>query len=686
MSGLSMPPASGLRVSFGSRQFRPTEKVVVCGSSRQLGEWDPHSAPAMRQSRVNCSEWVLQELPKDTRRGTPFKYVVVEGGLAQFEEDRPNRILDFPAPLHHFNALEGFETDLECRLSAQATLSEVIQDAELIVVWGGSDTWGANAVKCPGAIFHAFDWQFSEVARRAEEIACYGFDAVQLSPAQKSKEGPQWYHRYQPVQYDVIDGLGDEKALADACDACTKHGMRVFGDCVFNHMIVVAKCEEWRAAQDNPKLLEELQQRLDDAVGPTLDRSDFQWPWYALEGDGWDGPWRMEGWGCGEWSELRAGAPRVVAAHTKHLELLAQAGVTGIRLDAAKHMRPQHLAHYGTLSQELVEKHNKLGLKAEDCYIYGEVLSQEPNMHREYQDGASPWKSKEPLPTTDFRIMPWLRNLLKQGKEGGVQLDSVINGRGILHKGLFDMSWLSFLGFGKSERDGWTWADSVDGVRVKAPLIASNSVRFTRNHDTVHSDGLGFFDWHLESASVGTAWMLSVHDGSMLVLATDVESSELVREAVSYRAALRKRLSQLSAKARGSVWTDIRVRPGMGNGPPMLAVIAVREAPRAPWAYAVGSRGSNRHHQHNEEPRVGACLGFAVLNPNAHSGSGRMFYGSSALVSHKAFKCTRTPHSKYTPQTFSVSSSGVLDSPIEVPAGGGVFFVADEETAGHSRT
>lgn len=35
-------------------------------------------------------------------------------------------------------------------------------------------------------------------------------------------------------------------------------------------------------------------------------RDDFQWPWYPLEGDDWDGEQRMEGWGCGEWSELKA--------------------------------------------------------------------------------------------------------------------------------------------------------------------------------------------------------------------------------------------------------------------------------------------------------------------------------------------------------------------------------------------
>jgi len=679
MTGLSVTHA--LRVSLGKRELRPGEKVVACGAGAALGNWDPSFAKELTQSKVSSSEWVLKDPPKEVRRGTPFKYVLVCGGLAEFEEDRPNRTWEMPSPLHRFNTLEKFETDLAVRLTHRATLAEVVSDPELVVVWGGTETWGGGS--CPGAIFHAFNWHFTEIARQAEKIASYGFDAVQLSPAQRSKEGKEWYFRYQPVQYDVIDGLGDASELAEACAACARHGMKVIGDCVFNHMVVVAKCQEWRAAQSDPALLEELQKRLDGAVGPGLDRTDFQWPWYPLEGDGWDGPWRMEGWGCGEWSELCGGAPRVVDVHTKHLELLAEAGVSGIRLDAAKHMRPQHLANYGTIAQELVQKHSK-----SDAYIYGEVLSQEPSMHREYQDGAAPKGTTSPLPTTDFRIQPWLRNLLKQGKETGVQLDSVMSRTGALQKGIpplgfLSLAWTTVFGSRSEETVGWSWANSMDAAKVRAPLIASNSVRFTRNHDTVHSDGLGFFDWNLESAAVGTAWLLAVHDGSMLILADDVEKSPLVQEAVAYRAAMRnlfdkvaeQREQEEGKKARTSIWTDIRVRPAMGNGPPMLVVITCREGPRGAWASAPGTDKS----QGKPRAIAGRCLGFAVLNPNAHAGSGRFFLGSSALVDEQPFSCARVPLSKYNPQRVDVNASGVLESPFEVGAGQGVFFVRDIE-------
>ena len=53
--------------------------------------------------------------------------------------------------------------------------------------------------------------------------------------------------------------------------------------------------------------MEILQRRLSQKLGPTFNRDDFQWPWYPLEGDDWDSEKRMEGWGCGEWSELKVG-------------------------------------------------------------------------------------------------------------------------------------------------------------------------------------------------------------------------------------------------------------------------------------------------------------------------------------------------------------------------------------------
>ena len=48
----------------------------------------------------------------------------------------------------------------------------------------------------------------------------------------------------------------------------------------------------------------------------------------ARSGDHWDDEYRYEGWGSGEWSELRY-CERVVRHQQKHLQLLMDAGGDG---------------------------------------------------------------------------------------------------------------------------------------------------------------------------------------------------------------------------------------------------------------------------------------------------------------------------------------------------------------------
>jgi hypothetical protein len=68
------------------------------------------------------------------------------------------------------------------------------------------------------------------------------------------------------------------------------------------------------------------------------------------------------------------------------------------------------------------------------------------------------------------------------------------------------------------------------------PILATHSVRFARNHDTVHNDF--FADLGGIDARVVWAWLLAVHDGTVLVYADDVfspDSAELIKQAVTFR-------------------------------------------------------------------------------------------------------------------------------------------------------
>lgn len=496
------------------------------------------------------------------------------------------------------------------------------------MVWGDNWLVDIDPLEFPGAIFHAFNWKFADVQRKANVIAALGFDAVQLSPAQRSIEGDQWWTRYQPVKYEEIHGLGSEQDLRNCCKACEKAGLLVFGDLVFNHMQVVASCDEWRKAQQDDGLMEILQRRLSQKLGPTFNRDDFQWPWYPLEGDDWDGDQRMEGWGCGEWSELKGGAPKVVSVHNAHVAKLKSCGVSGFRFDAAKHMRPEHIANY-------VDK--------ADVYAYGEVLSIDPSMQREYTEGVS-LTTGEQFPTTDFLLGVWLRKFIEVGPHA-VDFE---HHEWVKHLRELEMKRPSEL----PERAG-----TVENGQMSVPLLARNSIRFARNHDTVCNDVpfYGLTGWSQASAQVAAAWLLATHDGSVLLLADDVKKSRMIKEALAYRKALRSFIESLTVEQRQTIRTEVRVKEAEDGGRPLSICVAVRVDAGCPDGNEIGG---------------GALLGFCVLNP--HPAGPVEFAGSVCLQQEGASDRTIASGE----QKVVLHGDGTLNEPLRLAPYEGAFFLA----------
>ena len=251
-------------------------------------------------------------------------------------------------------------------------------------------------------------------------------------------------------------------------------------DCVFNHMAVVASCAEWQEAQHNGHKMEELQQRLDRTFGPHLDRHDFQWPWVCLEGEKWDDPHYMfEGWGCGEWSELRF-SEKVIAQHLQHLRMLLNCGVTGFRLDAAKHMRPEHVARYVDF------------IHGEGAFVYAEVLSMDKHLHAQYE------KLGRGVPSTDFLLAADLAKAWRAEDAG-----------------------------------------SISAQLQACEHLGSSSIQFVRNHDTMLNDGsICEIDWSsAEEASLAWAHLIARNEGTILMHQDDIHVP-LIHAALSFRSDL----------------------------------------------------------------------------------------------------------------------------------------------------
>ena len=87
------------------------------------------------------------------------------------------------------------------------------------------------------AFVHLFEWSWSDVAEECEQyLGPSGFDAVQISPPMEHITGDQWWTRYQPVSYDLVSRSGNQDEMQDMITRCKKAGVEIYADSVINHM------------------------------------------------------------------------------------------------------------------------------------------------------------------------------------------------------------------------------------------------------------------------------------------------------------------------------------------------------------------------------------------------------------------------------------------------------------------
>lgn len=201
------------------------------------------------------------------------------------------------------------------------------------LVLGGSDR--ALAVDPPTTIFHAFNQNYAEVEAFVCELASQGYSHVQLSPAQKSNPGNEWWKRYQPIDLSLIEGLGTEadlKQLIATADSCN---IKVIADVVFNHMANLDGGEDFEDLTKYPQLSPTDFQTVPNNIG--------QKPCGIIYNDG-NRDSELNCW-LGGLPDLRF-TENVKALQKAHLKMLLDLGIDGFRFDAAKHIPTAVLAEY----------------------------------------------------------------------------------------------------------------------------------------------------------------------------------------------------------------------------------------------------------------------------------------------------------------------------------------------------
>ena len=211
-------------------------------------------------------------------------------------------------------------------------------------------------------IISLFDCNLNSIKEYLGEIKKQGFDAVQISPLQvtKNNDSKEWWMLYQPISFNLGNRIGGEEELKRLCDAASQNGLFIVADVVVNHM---AATDQMNSLDPHPWCDKDL-----------LYNSEC-WK-EKRQVDNWDDRYQVTHFCMG----LPGLNPNSHIVQEKVIEMLnkyIECGVNGFRFDAAKSI---------ALPEEGCDffKNVTYAMKKWLPIIYGEVLFSDKGLIEKY--------------------------------------------------------------------------------------------------------------------------------------------------------------------------------------------------------------------------------------------------------------------------------------------------------------
>jgi len=237
-----------------------------------------------------------------------------------------------------------------------------------------------NTTAKADVIYQAFNIPFRDIKAQLRELQNQGYTYIQVSPPQKSNPSPEWWARYQPIDYTIIDSpLGNEKELKELINAAHSRKMKIIVDVVFNHM---ANYGDYTKTLNYPR----------------FSPQDFH-PKNCIDYNNRTSV--TQGWINCDLPDLKTDSPHVRQEAKNYLKKLLALGADGFRFDAAKHIEPDFFREV-------------LQVVPSDKFVYGEVIGQTLQESNEYTGIFS---------VTDFHLVSTMSNAFSIGGD----LRSLIN-------------------------------------------------------------------------------------------------------------------------------------------------------------------------------------------------------------------------------------------------------------------
>jgi alpha-amylase len=256
-------------------------------------------------------------------------------------------------------------------------------------------------------ILHAFNWRYADVAAQASMIKAQGYASVLVSPPLKS-EGSAWWARYQPQDFRVIDNpLGNTEDFRAMSEQLAAVGLRLYADIVINHManeagqrpdLAYPGSRVLAIYASNPAYFER-QRLFGDLAVNLYSGNEFH---EASCIQDYSNVFQVQNWRlCGGGGD--PGLPDLsdgnvaVDAQRNYLRALKTIGVSGFRIDAAKHMSHKQLARIFTSDISA------------GMLIFGELITGGGAGNVEYERFLAPWLAQTGHSAYDFPLHASLR-------------------------------------------------------------------------------------------------------------------------------------------------------------------------------------------------------------------------------------------------------------------------------------
>lgn len=278
-------------------------------------------------------------------------------------------------------------------------------------------------------MLHAFNWRYADVAAQAPLIKAQGYGSVLVSPPLRS-EGSAWWARYQPQDFRLIDNpLGNTEDFRAMSEQLAAVGLRLYADIVINHManeagqrpdLAYPGSRVLAIYSSNPAYFE--RQRLFGNLALNLYSGNEFHEARCIQD--YNNVFQVQNWRlCGGGGD--PGLPDLgdgnvaVDAQRSYLQALKALGVSGFRIDAAKHMSLKQLARIFTPDI------------TDGMLIFGELITGGGVGNIEYERFLAPWLAQTGLSAYDFPLHASLRQGFGFGGDLAVLADPVRVGRAL---------------------------------------------------------------------------------------------------------------------------------------------------------------------------------------------------------------------------------------------------------------